>query len=303
MKFPFPSVAMLAAFFAAGPADADALEGRKGMSEILAAAGDSDWRALDQENLLYLTLDEGLVIIQLSDSLAQRHTAQMRRLARENFYDGLSFYRVIDGFVAQGGDVLEKRSVKTAAPALKAEFDDPFRDDIAFDPLPAPVTVADGYAQDVGFIGGIPSGRDGEEERYWHLHCTGAVAMARNTEKDTGGTEFYIALQPQRYLDRNLSVFGRVVHGMEHVQRLRRVEPAQDEGDDLGETIQTVRVGADLPEEEQRQFRTFRSDRPVFRDYVGARMNRPEAFFYHRPDHVDICQLPYPVEALTGEAG
>ena len=280
------------------PAAADALEGKRTVAEILEASAPADWRTLDQENLLHIELERGRVIVALSSSLAQDHVKQIRALAREKFYDGLSFYRVIDGFVAQGGDVLEMREMKEAKETLTAEFDEPLRDDLRVDALPD----ADGYADRVGFVDGLPAGLDAAEARIWHLHCAGAMAMARDVERDTAGAEFYITLQPQRYLDRNLTVFGRVIEGMEHVQALRRVAPAQTEDDDLGERILSMRVGADLPAEEQVAFRALRTDTALFSEYVEARRNRPAAFFYHRPDYVDICQLPMPVERMPASA-
>ncbi len=283
-----------AALLSPGAVLADSSEEKRTAAEIVEQAAPEDWRVLDQKDLLYIELDRGTVIVALSPSLAQAHVKQMRALAREKFYDGLSFYRVIDGFVAQGGDVFETRSLKTAKKTLEAEFDEPMRDGVSFSPL----RDADGYADEVGFVGSLPAGTDKTGNRIWHLHCAGAVAMARDVEKNTGGTEIYVTLQPQRYLDRNLSVFGRVVSGMEHLQALRRVEPAQSEDDDLGERILSIRVGSDLPAGEQQQLRIMRAGTASFEDYVDARRNRRTAFFYHRPDYVDICQLPIPVERV-----
>ncbi len=264
-------------------------------AEVLAAAVSDDWKTLDPENLLYIELERGTVIVALSPQLAQSHTEQLRKLAREGFYDGLSFYRVIDGFVAQGGDLFEQREVKTAEKPLAALFDEPLTDAITF----TPIKDADGYADKVGFIESLPAGVDGE--RVWHLHCTGAIAMARGIEPDTGGTEIYITLQPQRYLDRNLTVFGRVVQGMEHVQALRRVAPAESEDGDLGETILSVKVGADIPVFERETLEILRSDTKTFQSYVESRRNRPEDFFYYRPDHIDICALNVPVRVKPAE--
>lgn len=279
----------------ASPVFAEALEGKLSPAEILENSAPADWRALDPEETLYIELERGRVVVALSTQLAQKHVAQIKALAREGFYDGLSFYRVIDGFVAQGGDVLEKREVENAAETLAAEFDEPMRDDIRF----SPIKDADGYAARVGFIASLPAGADADGKRVWHLHCTGAMAMARDVGKDTAGTEFYITLQPQRYLDRNLTVFGRVVEGMEHLQALRRVAPAQSEDDDLGETILSMRVGADLPEAERANLGILRSGTETFDAYVESRRNRPGEFFYHRPDYIDICQFAPPVRAAA----
>ena len=288
-------IALIAAAALANQARADALEGKRPAGKIVGSATPGDWREFDQQNLLYIELERGTVIVALSPRLAQAHVEQIRNLAREKFYDGLSFYRVIEGFVAQGGDVFDKREPKNAKATLAAEFDEPLGDDVGFTPLPD----EDGYADQVGFIDSLPAGLDRADGKIWHLHCTGAVAMARGVEKDTGGTEIYIALQPQRYLDRNLSVFGRVVAGMEHVQALRRVSPPESEDDDVGETILSMRIGADLPEAEQKRLKILRADTELFAEYVEARRNRPVAFFYFRPDYVDICQLPVPVQPVA----
>ncbi len=281
-----------------GPAFADALEGQTSSADILAGSDASDWLKLDQDNLLYIELARGRVVVALSTSLAQHHVAQIKALTREHFYDGLSFYRVIDGFVAQGGDVLETREIKNAKKKLKAEFDEPKPNWLGFGAM----ADQDGYAATTGFMNGLPVGLDEKRERAWHLHCAGAFAFARGNDADTAGTEFYIPLQPQRYLDRNLTVFGRVVEGMEHLQALRRVQPAETAEDDLGETILSIRVGADMPESNRSALEILRSDTQTFQQYVAARRNRPEAFFYFRPDYINVCDLPMPVRKILDAA-
>jgi peptidylprolyl isomerase len=279
-----------------GPVFADVLEGKLSPADILAESSPSDWRTLDSENLLYIDLERGRVVVALSTQLAQAHVAQVKALVREGFYEGLSFYRVIDGFVAQGGDVLESRKIKTAAKTMMAEFDEPLpKNPVQFDAWTDP----DGYADRVGFIDSLPTGMDDSEGRVWHLHCTGAFAFGRANEKDSASTEFYITLQPQRYLDRNLTVFGRVVQGMEHLQALRRVAPAQSADDDLGEIILSMRVAADLPVEERAALEILDSSSETFAAYIESRRNRPEAFFYFRPDFMDICQFGVPVRPVA----
>ncbi len=278
------------------PVLADALEGKATAAEILEASRASDWFQFNQENLLYIELESGRVIVALSTALARGHVAQIKALSRAHFYDGLSFYRVIDGFVAQGGDVFESRDVKDAATSLTAEFDDSAPVWHRF----AALKDKDGYAAVTGYVGGLPVGLDQKRQRAWHLHCTGAFAFGRNNERDSASSEFYITLQPQRYLDRNLTVFGRVVQGMEHIQALRRVAPPESQEDDRGETILSMRLGSDLPEGERVHLETLQSNSEVFMKYVEARRNRPEEFFYFRHDFIDVCQIPIPVrEVIT----
>ncbi len=272
-------------------------QARRGPGQIIVESVAEDWRTLNPENMLVIEIESGRVVVALAENLAQGHTAQIKKLAREGFYDGLSFYRVIDGFVAQGGDAFGEREITTAQKSIPGEFDQKLTDAMRF----RPVNVVDGYAARVGFINSAPVGVDEKGETVWRLHCTGAMAFGRNNEPDSAGSEFYFALQPQRYLDRNLTVFGQVVEGMERVQSLRRVVPPQSPGDDLGETIISMRVAADLPEGERPHLEIMRSDTPAFAEYVESRRNRPEEFFYYRPNHVDICAIQIPVRPAAAE--
>lgn len=279
---------------AATAANADALKDKPQTADILAQAGPDDWATLDPENTLYIELASGRVVVALFPALAPGHVAQVKALARQGFYDGLSFYRVIEGFVAQGGDAFGGRPVKKPAQkTLKAEFEHAPPKDFAFDPLPD----HDGYAPEVGFSGSLPVGRDPQTGTAWLLHCPGAFAFGRDEARDTASTEFYITLQSQRYLDRNLSVFGRVVAGMEHVDALRRNAPPTQKGDPVGDTIVSIKVAADVPEKERAALQILKSGTPTFDAFVEARRNRPEAFFYFRPNYVDICQIGVPVRA------
>ena len=274
-----------------GDASAEALKGRLSSAEILQQSSPTDWRLLDPSYTLYIELDRGMVIVALSETLVPDHVEQVRTLARAGFYDGLSFYRVIDGFVAQGGDVFGRRDIGDAQQALKAVFDQK----LAKDDLPDWISDKDGYADNIGFLQSLPVGYDSKEKRIWGLHCTGAFALGREIEKDTASTEFYITLQPHRYLDRNMSVLGRVVQGMEHLQALRRVAPAEKDGDDIGEIIVSMRLAEDVPADQRQSLEILRSDTETFKAYAEARRNRPEDFFYYRPDHLDVCALAIPV--------
>ena len=295
---------------APGIAFADAIEGKRGPGEIVAAATENDWREISPSQILVMELARGDIVIELSDTFAKAHVAQMKTLAKAGFYDGLSFYRVIDGFVAQGGDVSEQKPLPDgASSALTAAFDEPLKQlpdrTYAFsDSDDQPVTSADSYADLVGVLDGFPVGFDMSVKpmKGWLLHCAGAVAFGRTNERDSASTEFYITLQPQRYLDRNLTVFGRVISGMEHVQAIKRQPPPQTETDPTGEEILRVWM-ADAPpaDVEAPRFRTLRTDTPLFEEYVASRRNRPEEFFYFRPDHVDICQLPIQTEKIEAQ--
>ena len=271
------------------------LAGKKSTAEIIAETTAADWRRIDADNTLYIELEAGRVVVELLPELAPEHIKQIRLLAREGVYDGLSFYRVIGGVVAQGGDPFSTRDIGSAAPQLLEEFEIPYSKAWQV----RRHVDADGYASVTGWLKGHPIGIAPERGFAWGLHCTGAFAFGRNEARNSASTEFYITLQPQRYLDRNLTVFGRVIDGMTHLQRLRRVAPPETQNDDVGEVIKSIRIASELPETERTDFEILDSRRDAFGAYVEARRNRPEAFFYERPNFLDICQLPPPIRRVA----
>lgn len=193
--------------------------------EIIKLAPENHWQPIDPNNTLYIELESGRVIVELNPQLAPNHAEQFRQLANENFYQGLNFYRFVENFVAQGGDMLEKRQVKRAKQTIESE-----RIHQAQSSLPVTYLASgDGYAKDTGFLNGFALGADKVKNQYWQTHCPGAFAMARSNDPHSGGTEFYIVIgQAPRYLDKNLTVFGQVRQGIEHINTLTR-RPVTDE--------------------------------------------------------------------------
>jgi peptidylprolyl isomerase len=268
--------------------------------EIISEASPSDWLPLDPELTLYLDVPDGRIVIALSSLLARNHVAQIKELTRARYFDGLRFYRVIEGFVAQvgarGEETSADRSRGAASDSLTAEFDQAPPAGMIFTPL----GNQDGYAAEAGFTDGFPAGRDLTENRVWLAHCAGALAFARGNSPNSASATIYITLQPQRYLDRNLTVVGRVVWGMEYVQSIKRateggsgyLENASDQT-----PIVSARIAADLPQKERVALEILDTSSAIFAELIEARQNRPEEFFVQRPDHVDLCQMPIPVRS------
>jgi len=264
------------------------------------------WRDVDPQNLILIDTHYGQIAIELSPEFAPLAVARFRALARAHFYDHESFYRVIDGFVAQGGigegtaatKGQPKHAKKQASwPALKAEFDRPVGDDVVFTPLGSP----DLFAPEVGHANGFPVGRDAKEGKMWIVHCPGTVALARDNGADTASTEFYIVIgEAPRRLDRNLTAFGRVISGLQYTQKLNRGDPDVDSGviHDLKkrDAIIRVRVAADLPAARRPHFQVMRTDSDAFALAKEKRKN-PAPEFYTRtpPPILDICNTPVPV--------
>ena len=81
-------------------------------SQIVEQAPATDWRSVEPENSLHIELEAGLVVVELFPEIAPAQAANFKTLVREGFYDGLTIYRVVDGFVAQGGDVDSTRKIQ-----------------------------------------------------------------------------------------------------------------------------------------------------------------------------------------------
>ncbi len=147
--------------------------------------------ANSKENIMILKLKDGDVKIKLFPDVAPNHVERIKKLANGGKYDNVVFHRVIDGFMAQTGDVkfgnssssdFDLRMAGTGGSSmsdLKAEFND----------LP---------------------------------HERGTLSMARSTNPDSANSQFFICFEQAPHLDRNYTVFGKVVEGMEFVDRIKR---------------------------------------------------------------------------------
>ncbi|MEI9992788.1 MAG: peptidylprolyl isomerase [Rhizomicrobium sp.] len=268
------------------------------------------WRPVDPQNLVLIDTRYGQVAVELAPEFAPKHAERVRALVRAHFYDGLSFYRVIDGFVAQGGIGEGTASTKdhpveaknlTQWPPLKAEFDRVSTPA----PLFTPLGNADPMAPEVGFEDGFPVARDPKDGREWLIHCPGTFAFARDNDPDTASTEFYIVIgEAPRRLDRDLTAFGRVLSGMQYVQKLERGDPDVDSGV-IGDAskrdpILRVRLAADVPPAERPVFQVMRPESRSFADAIEAKRNPTAPFYFRKPPPVlDICGVSVPVKRVA----
>ena len=164
----------------------------------------------DRENALIMETTKGRVVIELLPDLAPNHVARIKELAREGAYDGVVFHRVIDGFMAQTGDVKFGNS-STAnfnpsragtggsdKPDLKAEFSN-------------------------------------------MNHGRGTCSMARSQNPNSANSQFFICFDNASFLNRQYSVWGQVIEGMENVDQIKRGEPVKDP-----DHIVSLKVAADV---------------------------------------------------------
>ncbi|MBB5883312.1 peptidylprolyl isomerase [Xanthomonas sp. LMG 8992] len=267
--------------------------------QILDASKPSDWRTLDPANTLYLELGTGRVIIELAPAFAPQHVGNIRTLAHEHFWDGLSIYRAQDNFVVQFGDPDgeepgKAKSLGSAKTHLPAEFQRPAAG-LAFQPLPD----ADGWAPQVGFVDGLPVARDPKAGTAWLAHCYGTLGAGRNNDEDSSiGAELYVVTgQSPRQLDRNITVVGRVVKGMELLSVIPRGPDPMGfyEKPEQRTPIRAIRLASDVPETERTPLQLLRTDTRTFREVVEARRNRRDDFYKRPAGHIDLCNVPLPV--------
>ena len=144
-----------------------------------------------EENIMILKLKDGDIKIELFEDVAPNHVKRIKQLAKDGKYDGVVFHRVIDGFMAQTGDVQfgnssnDQFDLKRAGmggsdlPNLKEEFND----------LP---------------------------------HERGTLSMARSQDPNSANSQFFICFKEASFLDRQYTVFGKVIEGMEIVDKIKR---------------------------------------------------------------------------------
>lgn len=266
--------------------------------ELLDASSAADWRRPDPTSTLYMELEGGRVVIELAPDFAPEHVANIRTLAKQGFWDGLSIYRSQDNFVVQFGDITAEgeapKPIGDARASLPAEFSRP-SEGLPFHALPD----RDGWAPETGFAAGFPAARNLAEGQAWMAHCYGTLGAGRDMAADSSnGTELYVVIgQAPRQLDRNITQVGRVLHGMEllsvvprgtgplgfHEQAAQRVP------------IKAVRLASAVPEAERTDIRVLRTDTPLFDAVVESRRNRRDDWYLHPAGHIDLCNISVPV--------
>ncbi|HSM35128.1 MAG TPA: peptidylprolyl isomerase [Longimicrobiales bacterium] len=282
---------------------------RRSLAQVLADAPAEAWRPLDAENTVYLELDSGVVVIELAPRFAPRHVENIRTLVRAGAFDGGGVVRSQDNYVAQwtiAADLAPRDETADAAPdlggaeaALPAEFE------VSTEGLPfTPIPDGDIYAPEAGFTLGFPVGRDPEAGTTWLAHCYGVVGVARGTDPNSGnGSSLYaVTGHAPRHLDRNLTMAGRVVSGMELLSSLPRGSGGLGFYE-LPETpvpIRGARIGSDVPEDERLAVLVLRTDSETFREVIEARRYRTEDFFVYPVGRVELCNVPVPTRPIEG---
>ncbi len=299
MKAPFAALVLGMALATAASAQPTPPAPPKTTADFIAASAPAEWRPLDLDNTLVMTFGAGKVaIIELAPAFAPETSANILTLARQRFFDGLAIVRVQDNFVTQWGDpdgeTDHPRSLGAAKTKIPAEFWRARDRSTPFTRLRDP----DGFAREVGHSNGFPVARD--RKAMWMTHCYAMVGAGRGDDVDSGtGGELYVVIgHAPRQLDRNITLVGRVVQGMEHLSSLPRGTGALGFYEQAPQRtpIVAVRVAADLPGGGPAgKLELLRTDSASFTAIVEARRNRRDAWYKVPAGHIDLCSVLLPV--------
>jgi len=205
-----------------------------------------DWRPIDAANTLVIDTNQGRIFVELYPEVAPLSAQRLETLARQHFYDGLTFFRVIDDFMDQTGDPKNTGEGASPLPNVPAEF--------TFRRAPSmPFTVVDRpEGVENGFLGALPVTSkpiaqaeltaDGKVWAYG-LFCPGVLGMARAQDPDSANSQFFLMRQAHDTLNGKYTAVGRVVVGLDVVRKIKVGEPPTDPQDKMLK----VQVLADLP--------------------------------------------------------
>jgi len=257
------------------------------------AAGDPEnWRAVDPENMIVFETSKGQILIEMLPDVAPKHAEQFRKIVRSGDYDGTLFHRVINGFMAQGGDIYALRGRDSGLPDIPGEFT--FRRDPAEMPID-PIGPRDAATN--GYYLGFPMrtqafwlaemSKDGLVES--HIpHCPGVVSTARTDDPNSANSQFFLMRDTAAHLDKAYTAWGRILSGLDVVLALKVGEPPANP-----DVLRSARMAADLPADARPKAWVQRTDGPDF---------APRLAEYAEADEWNVCNFP-PVPALVAQPG
>ncbi|OYU68708.1 MAG: peptidylprolyl isomerase [Alphaproteobacteria bacterium PA2] len=253
-----------------------------------APARSSGWTPVDPENLLVIDTTKGRILVAMAPDLAPRAVERIRLLAREHVYDGLQFHRVIEGFVDQTGNPNNRDGGVSSHPDLAPEFIARLAPG-SF----SPVRSATDSQQ--GFVGPVPveavslaeASRSAEGKvRLWGAYCPGVAGMGRQADPGSANSEIFFMRESSRRLDRDYTVWGKVVLGLEVVRAMAVGEPPT-----APDKMLKVTVASDLAPGERPRVEVMDARSAAFRKLASrARQARGADF--------TVCDLDLPARLI-----
>lgn len=243
------------------------------------AASPEEWRPVDPERLFIFNTNKGRILIEAFPEVAPNHVAHFAAIIRSGDYSGTSFHRVINDFMAQGGDVFALKGRPSSEPNVKGEFT--FRRDVTRLPLEATIGPEDSAKH--GYFHGFPiqtqpsffaeMSVDGLVESSIP-HCASVVSTARTDDPNSANGQFFLMRGYAPHLDRLYTSWGRVIDGQDVVMSLKPGSPQNNGSVTNPDILTSTSIAADLPEAERPKAYVLRTDTDAFRAALEAKGER-----------------------------
>ncbi len=227
----------------------------------------TDYRTIDPQDVLVIDTTKGRIYLEMIPEVAPQSVERVKTLARQKFYDGLTFHRVVDDFMAQGGDPKGDGSGGSTLPNLTGEFTFRRGPDTPY------VAVKALGGQEDGFVKSMPvrtqnSGlmimtEDGKVQA-WGLWCAGVAGMARAGDPNSANSQFYLMRQFNEGLEKQYTPWARVIVGEDVVRALKVGEPVADP-----DRMTSVRVLADMPDAAKTRVQVVDIASPYFKSQIA----------------------------------
>ena len=288
MRFRIAAAAALSMAILAGGASA--------LAPAQTPAATAEWRTIADENLLVIDTARGRILVELDPRIAPLSVARVRTLADEGFYDGLTFHRVLTGFMAQTGDPEGTGAGGSTLPDIEGEFQFRRGRDLGF------VNVVTAEAGQIGIAGSLPIFTQPDAQMMvtadfktagQGLFCPGVAGMARNQDPHSANSQFFLMTGSNDSLNGLYTPFGRVVAGLDVVEALKPGSEAANGRVTDPDVMTRARPAAAMPQGQRPVVRVLSPSSPAFTALV-------EQVRTERGARFTICDIELPVQVTGG---
>ena len=256
-------------------------------------APDEAWRSVDPENLLLLDTDHGRIGVELYPEMAPKHVERIKSLARQKFYNGILFHRVIDGFMNQTGDPEGTGRGGSSLPDLTQEFK--FRRDVDA----VKVELFESGEELIGFMKSMPISTQPDEQadltadfmvEAHGLHCPSVASMARANDVNSANSQFFLMRGTADFLDEQYTIWGVTVMGSDILTKIAVGEVSSNNGF-KPDTLNKAQIAADLPTNYRPKVQVLKTSGPHFETFLNS-LDKGDGTF------PELCDIKIPTRVV-----